>query len=100
MPPAIRIENHGKRYQIGGPSERASYRTLRESLTTWTAAALRRLRQPAVATQRREFWALRGIDLAIDHGEVVGLVGRNGAGKSTLLKILSRITKPTTGRIT
>ena len=31
-------------------------------------------------------------------GEVVGIIGRNGAGKSTLLKILSRITKPTTGR--
>jgi len=31
---------------------------------------------------------------------VVGIIGRNGAGKSTLLKILSRITEPTTGRIT
>jgi len=32
-------------------------------------------------------------------GEVVGFIGRNGAGKSTLLKILSRITKPTKGRV-
>src|SRR5207247_10065017 len=31
--------------------------------------------------------------------EVIGIIGRNGAGKSTLLKILSRITKPTTGRV-
>ena len=33
-------------------------------------------------------------------GEVLGIIGRNGAGKSTLLKILSRITEPTSGRIT
>ena len=35
----------------------------------------------------------------IQHGEVVGIIGRNGAGKSTLLKVLSRITEPTEGRI-
>ena len=73
MPPAIRIENLGKRYQIGGREQRASYRTLRESLTTWTVAAVQRLRRPAALAQRQEFWALRGIDLEIGHGEVVGL---------------------------
>lgn len=45
-------------------------------------------------------WALQNISFEINEGDVVGLVGDNGAGKSTLLKILSRITSPTSGKIT
>jgi lipopolysaccharide transport system ATP-binding protein len=40
---------------------------------------------------------LRDVFLDVKQGEVVGLIGRNGAGKTTLLKLLSRITRPTTG---
>ena len=46
----------------------------------------------------KDFWALRDINLRVEQGEVVGVVGRNGAGKTTLLRILSRITEPTRGR--
>lgn len=44
-------------------------------------------------------WALKDINLNIEKGDVVGIIGKNGAGKSTLLKILSKITTPTTGQI-
>ncbi|MSR62490.1 MAG: ATP-binding cassette domain-containing protein [Planctomycetes bacterium] len=45
-----------------------------------------------------EFWALRGVDLALKPGSSLGLCGANGAGKSTLLKVLAGTTAPTEGR--
>lgn len=44
-------------------------------------------------------WSLRDINFDIEQGDAVGIIGRNGAGKSTLLKLLSKVTKPTTGKI-
>ncbi len=46
------------------------------------------------------FWALKNIDLKIEKGTTVGLIGHNGSGKSTLLKLITKIIYPTDGTIT
>ncbi|HUR29051.1 MAG TPA: ABC transporter ATP-binding protein [Planctomycetota bacterium] len=46
-----------------------------------------------------KFWALRGVDLALQGGAALGLVGRNGAGKSTLLRLLAGTSAPSEGRL-
>jgi lipopolysaccharide transport system ATP-binding protein len=65
------------------------------------ADGMRRLFKPrSKSGAREEFWALKDVSFDVAPGERVGIIGRNGAGKSTVLKVLSRITEPTTGRIT
>ena len=49
--------------------------------------------------EHEEFWALHDVDLTVDHGETVGLLGHNGSGKSTLLKCVAGIMRPTKGTI-
>jgi len=99
MRPIIHIENVGKRYRVPF-AEKVAYATLRESLVGSFKASIHRLRgRDAEKDADETFWALRGINLDVDPGERLGIVGCNGAGKSTLLKILSRITEPTEGRV-
>jgi ABC-type polysaccharide/polyol phosphate transport system ATPase subunit len=48
---------------------------------------------------RGNLWALRGVNLQVERGEAVGLVGRNGAGKTTALRLLAGISRPTLGSV-
>lgn len=50
-----------------------------------------------VARRFGERWALRGVSLRVEAGEVLALLGRNGSGKTTLLRILSTALRPTRG---
>lgn len=83
--PIIQLENVSVRYRL--PSERIG--TLKEYTIRFLQRRLR----------HRDFWAVHDLSLNVNRGEVFGIVGDNGAGKSTLLKVISKVLRPTTGRV-
>jgi len=98
METAICVRGLSKRYRVG---QRQSYATLRESLVS----KFKMLRFPGAPShktsddEQHHFWALDNVSFDVEQGEILGVIGSNGAGKSTALKILSRITRPTAGRV-
>ncbi len=88
----IEVENVWKQYKLGNTVN--FNRTFREAMSHKFS------RTNSALEANEKFWALQDINLSIKSGQSLGLIGHNGAGKSTLLKVLSRITKPTRGKIT
>lgn len=84
---SLAFEHVSKRYRLG------TLGTLRDSVSS----LLTRLRGDDSAA--RTLWALSDVSFQVGPGESLGLIGPNGAGKSTTLKLLSDITRPTSGRI-
>ena len=100
----IKIENLSKQYRLGVVGSG----TLSHDLNRFWAKLrgkedpLRKLGEINDRTaygSSKYVWALKDINLSVQAGEVLGVIGGNGAGKSTLLKIMSQVTSPTTGSV-
>lgn len=98
----IKVENLGKKYTIGH-HRKDSYLTLRDAIAHQARGLWQKIVHPLSPNreevQLEDLWALKDINFEVHPGDRLGIIGHNGAGKSTLLKILSRITRPTTGRV-
>jgi ABC-type lipoprotein export system ATPase subunit len=82
----------GKKRRAGGEAEAVGSSLLERLIE------LRGLKK-AYRTPAGDFYALQGIDLEVQPGEFVAVVGKSGAGKSTLINMLTGIDRPTAGEI-
>lgn len=82
--PLIHVQGVSKRYRFDDNSG-----SLKQAAAGWLIGA----------RSRQWIWALRDVNLAVDRGETLAMIGHNGAGKSTLLRLLAGVSKPTSGRI-
>ena len=96
----ISVENLSKSYQLGVIGTGTFYGDLKRWWAKQRGKPDPYLKIGEVDHGNRDgemIWALKDINLRVQQGEALGIIGRNGAGKSTLLKILSQVTAPTSG---
>ena len=100
MVSVIKIENLYKEYNLGTIGHGTLYRDIQSFV-----AKIRGREDPnsiigfANKKKHGKILAINNVNLEVEEGEVLGIIGLNGAGKSTLLKLLSRVTSPTKGLI-
>ncbi len=83
MNSVITLKDVGKRYRISS------------SKSSW----IKDLLVPGRKSSVHEFWAVEGVNLEVERGATLGILGRNGAGKSTLLRMISGVSRPTAGEV-
>ena len=88
--------NNGTESIISLENVSVSYRLPSERIGTFKEYAIRALQRKI---KIQNFWALTDVNLEVHKGEVFGLIGNNGAGKSTMLKVISKVLKPSKGRV-
>ena len=102
QPVVIQLENVSKSYALWShPRARLQdsvYRRLGKM--PLMPGTLRERILGAADAQRRDFFAVRDINLKIHAGQSVGILGRNGSGKSTMLQIIAGTLRPSKGRAT
>ncbi len=92
MKPTVRFEHVSKQYHLG-----LTRRSLPDLAKQWIKLPARHVQNKAAEEQ--VFWALRDVNFELAAGQSLALIGPNGAGKTTILKLLAKITKPTSGKI-
>lgn len=88
MKTILQAEHISKKYSLSKVN--SAYRTLSGSIVDFFSGR---------KEKKDKFFALNDVSFSLKEGDTLGIIGRNGAGKTTLLKIISRITSPTSGRI-
>ncbi len=88
--------NNGTESIISLENVSVSYRLPSERIGTFKEYAIRALQRKI---KIQNFWALTDVNPEVHKGEVFGLIGNNGAGKSTMLKVISKVLKPSKGRV-
>ncbi len=98
----VEVEDLSKLYKLGSMGTG----TFSHDLNRWWSKTIKKKDPDILAGEKNDrhvsgksdfIWSLKDINFSVKEGEIFGVIGKNGAGKSTLLKILSKITKPTTG---